>query len=727
MKVKQDGFADQLSSPSYDFEGAGDDPDDFSDDPDLDSLDLDGLDLDYPDLDDAERGSSLRPKALTHFPRDSGKVQNISIEEERRLVILAQGADRKARHAAITALFRAHERFLWREVLARKRRMVSDADPEDLFQEACKGFMHGIEKFEPERGNRLLTYAGWWVRQNVDRYIIRNRGPQTTAFHLDLVSKEIFKAYRAYMKERHRKKGDEPLSAAERQDVFNRIGKWPHEIDEMWARTYSGAYSLDAPAWGAENEENEETFLDLLTDSPFAAPDALARRFSDKRFIKALADEAGLKGRNLDIILARFGIGEEEEEPLTLEALGERFGLTRERVRQIETKALGKLCRAAQGMGWSEDPISSEKKKPSVEKGEDGSCLALRGPLAPVLVSDLPVGGMAHCSIKPDIAAIPERPEQEGAGDAEEERHAGKFKTLAQARQFESDLRPLPIEEVCGYACLTPEAVQKAHSMYQIVLEIERTGRPIVFSDRDAEIIRGIFVSPKIAARLFPAPNDKQASSIGLLRARYGLVLGKAGANGVVWFKEGAGEKKVILALLAPRQRALTLLKTLYAEDADRKQKQKRKTGGKAPSARGSDSVSTRGLSNAHDDPDLSLRTLFSAVSKAAENPQRLVRIEHPGGVILASAAPRMVDYFSSSEAGHRASEIEASRAAAPADKNSAALVSAFDGVAKGQACIVSVEGTKVVFFPENKRRDAAAFMERAQGQAFPALAPGAA
>ncbi len=718
MKVKQDGFEDRLSSQSYDFEGAGDDPDDFSDDPGLDDSDLDGLDLDYSDLDDAERGSSLRPKALAHFPRDSGAVQNISIEEELRLVILAQGEDKKARHAAITALLRAHERFLWREVLAQKRRMVSDVDTEDLFQEACKGFVHGIKKFEPERGLRLLTYAGWWVRQTVSRYIIRNRGTQTTASHLDLVYKETFKAYRAYMKERHRKKGDEPLSAEERRDVFNRIGKWPHEIDEMWARTYGGAYSLDAPVW---SEEDEETFLDLLTDGPFAAPDALARRFSDKRFIKALADEAGLKERDLGIILARFGIDETGQEERTLEVVGARLGLTKERVRQIETKALEKLRRAAQRTNWSKHPIPSEKK-PSAEKEGDGSCLALRKPLAPVSVRDLPVGGMAHCSMKLGIAAIPERPEQEGAGDAEKEGHARKFKTLAQARQFESDLRPLPIVEVGGYACLTPDAVQKAHSMYQIVLKIEKTGRPIVFSDPGTEIIRGIFVSPKIASRLFLTPNDKQASFIGFLRTRYGLVLDKVRDHGVVWFKEGAGEKKVILALLSPRPRALALLKALYAEDAERKQK--RKTGGKAPSAPGSDPVSTGGLPNARDNLGLSLRALFSAVSKAVGNPQGLVRIEHPGGVIFASAAPHMVGYFLSSEDGHRAFEIEASRAAAPADKSSAALVSAFDGVAKGQVCIVSVEGTKVVFFPEDNWRDAAAFMERTQGQAFPTLAP---
>lgn len=310
---------------------------------DTDDLFDDPAEVDPDNLsDDPETNAPLRSDRPDALPKDK-RQQHISKEEELRLIALAQGDDPKEKQSAITALLGAHTGFLWQKVGTRKRYFSANITPEDLFHEAGMGLMHAIKKFDPGKGVRLTTYAGWWARLFIDRHILKSATTQSVATRLDPVYKKILDAYRDYMKARRREKGDEPLSSAEKQEIRDLTGKWPHEIDEIRASVYDATYSLNTPIG---DKADGATFLDALTEGPFAPPDALASDLSDRRFIETLIAAADLTEREHTILFARLGIGTDDEKPATLEELGRQFDLSKERVRQITKKALEKLRRA---------------------------------------------------------------------------------------------------------------------------------------------------------------------------------------------------------------------------------------------------------------------------------------------------------------------------------------------------------------------------------------------
>jgi RNA polymerase nonessential primary-like sigma factor len=212
----------------------------------------------------------------------------------------------------------------------------------DLIEEGNLGLMHAIDKFEPERGFRFSTYASWWVREAVDRALIYQG--RTVRLPVSVV-REVQQVLRA----RKMLEADAVLRSRRPEgvrveDIAALVGRDALDVMDLLAMS-EPLRSLDAPA----NPGTDEPGMgERLADVQNPGPDdsALAHE------VDALLAQwmASLHAREREVLEARFGLHEREAE--TLEVLSVRMGLTRERVRQIQSEAIWKLRRylARQGI-----------------------------------------------------------------------------------------------------------------------------------------------------------------------------------------------------------------------------------------------------------------------------------------------------------------------------------------------------------------------------------------
>ncbi|WP_273718722.1 MULTISPECIES: RNA polymerase factor sigma-32 [Bartonella] len=216
----------------------------------------------------------------------------------------------------------------------------------DLVQEGYVGLLEAAARFEPDREVRFSTYATWWIRASIQDYILRNwsivRGGTSSS------QKALFFNLR-----RLRAKLVQDDSALSKQDIFRtiaeKLGVSVRDVETMDFRFSSSDNSLSVSV--SENSDNPIAKMDVLVDeSPL--PDALIEQMIDgQRRTQWLYDALQiLNERELEIIRFR----RLNEEGATLEVLGEKLGISKERVRQIEARALQKL-RAALLTVHSED------------------------------------------------------------------------------------------------------------------------------------------------------------------------------------------------------------------------------------------------------------------------------------------------------------------------------------------------------------------------------------
>jgi len=250
--------------------------------------------------------------------QEIGKEELITVEEE---VELAQRI-KKGDQAALEKLTRANLRFV---VSVAKQYQNQGLSLPDLINEGNLGLIKAAEKFDETRGFKFISYAVWWIRQS----ILQALAEQSRIVRLPLNQvgslNKINKAFSKFEQEHERKPSPEEL--AESLEL-------PAEKVADTLRVSGRHISVDAPF--VEGEDN--SLLDVLinNDSP-NADRALMMESLAKEIERALAT---LTERESDIIRMFFGIGCQE---MTLEEIGERFGLTRERVRQIKEKAIRRL------------------------------------------------------------------------------------------------------------------------------------------------------------------------------------------------------------------------------------------------------------------------------------------------------------------------------------------------------------------------------------------------
>ena len=202
----------------------------------------------------------------------------------------------------------------------------------DLVQEGNVGLMQAVKKFDPARGVKLSSYAAWWIRAYILRYILNNW--RMVKLGTTQAQRKLFFNLNKE-KQRLLAMGIDPTAKA----IAERLNVDEKEVADMDVRLGSSEQSLDAPVGDSDGKSTAR--IDLLPSANEAADVMLA----EAELQSALKGKLNtfretLKGKDLEIFDLRLAA---QEDPLTLQQLGDRFGVSRERVRQLEARLVGKL------------------------------------------------------------------------------------------------------------------------------------------------------------------------------------------------------------------------------------------------------------------------------------------------------------------------------------------------------------------------------------------------
>lgn len=259
-----------------------------------------------------------RDKLLDKYLQEIGREEMVSVTEEVELAQRIREGDKKA----LNKLVKANLRFV---VSVAKQYQNQGLSLPDLINEGNLGLIRAAQKFDETRGFKFISYAVWWIRQSILQALAEQsrivRLPLNQVGSLNKISKEMAR----FEQENERRPSTEEI--AERLDM---------DVEKVSdAMQVSGRQvSVDAPF--SEGEDN--TLLDVLNNEDSPKTDALLTQESlSKEVDRALRQ---LYDRERDIVKMFFGIGCPE---MTLEEIGAKFDLTRERVRQIKEKAIRKL------------------------------------------------------------------------------------------------------------------------------------------------------------------------------------------------------------------------------------------------------------------------------------------------------------------------------------------------------------------------------------------------
>lgn len=257
------------------------------------------------------------------YLREIGKIPLLSLEEEAELADRIVKGDKKAKDKMIESNMRL-------VVSIAKRYCGRGLDFLDLIQEGNTGLIRAAEKFDPNKGFKFSTYATWWIRQAITRAIADQARTIRIPVHMVETINKVLRTTRKLTTELNHEPTNEEIAEA--------LGLEPEKIEYVM-RIKQDIASLDASIGRSDGDDEDSVLGDFVEDEERDSPeDSAANQILKEQLSEIIAT---LTDREQKIIRLRFGIG--GGRPHTLEEVGNEFDVTRERIRQIEAKALSKL------------------------------------------------------------------------------------------------------------------------------------------------------------------------------------------------------------------------------------------------------------------------------------------------------------------------------------------------------------------------------------------------
>lgn len=271
-------------------------------------------------LDDQTYLDDIADDSVRLYLREIGKIPLLNAEEELALAQKVVAGDKGAKDKMAEANMRL-------VVSIAKRYVGRGLDLLDLIQEGNTGLLRAVEKFDPDKGFKFSTYATWWIRQAITRAIADQARTIRIPVHMVETINKLLRTQRRLTQELNREPTNEEIAKAMEIDVdkVEHIMKIKQDIS-----------SLDA---SVRDDEEDSVLGDFIEDEESVSPEEAATGQLLKEHVKDML--GALTEREQKILKLRFGL--EDGKSHTLEEVGQEFSVTRERIRQIEAKALAKL------------------------------------------------------------------------------------------------------------------------------------------------------------------------------------------------------------------------------------------------------------------------------------------------------------------------------------------------------------------------------------------------
>lgn len=270
----------------------------------------------------AENVDAFADDSVRLYLREIGKIPLLTPEEEAKLAKRIVKGDKKAKDKMVESNMRL-------VVSIAKRYGGRGLDFLDLIQEGNTGLLRAVEKFDPDKGFKFSTYATWWVRQAITRAIADQARTIRIPVHMVETINKVLRTTRKLTSELNREPTNDEIAKA--------LDMEPEKVDYVM-RIKQDIASLDASV-GREGDDEDSVLGDFVEDEERISPEESASNQILKEQLSEIIST--LTDREQKIIRLRFGIG--GGRPHTLEEVGNEFDVTRERIRQIEAKALSKL------------------------------------------------------------------------------------------------------------------------------------------------------------------------------------------------------------------------------------------------------------------------------------------------------------------------------------------------------------------------------------------------
>lgn len=289
--------------------------------PALDEL-LDEEEADEDTLNNGQYFDDVSDDSVRLYLREIGKIPLLSAEEELELAQKVVAGDKKAKDKMAEANMRL-------VVSIAKRYSGRGLDFLDLIQEGNTGLLRAVEKFDPDKGFKFSTYATWWIRQAITRAIADQARTIRIPVHMVETINKLLRTQRRMTQELNR----EPTI----EELAKELEMEPEKVEYVM-KIKQDIHSLDAGV-GRDGDDEDSVLGDFIEDEDAASPEDSAANQLLKEQVQDILSV--LTEREQKIVKMRFGL--EDGKSHTLEEVGQEFAVTRERIRQIEAKALTKL------------------------------------------------------------------------------------------------------------------------------------------------------------------------------------------------------------------------------------------------------------------------------------------------------------------------------------------------------------------------------------------------